>query len=312
VDLWELPGPEAALGRSALSFWEQPDQAAAVVDGITKQGQWRGEMRAVTLKGRTLELLLAASIVDDAAGAPVALLASFVDITERKRGEDLVRASLEEKEALLKEVHHRVKNNLQVISSLLRLELGRSADSSVKAVLGEMQNRVLSMALLHETLYRSDNFARVNMAAYLGSLANQIFRAAAPGNGRVALKLAIEPQSVSLEQAVPCGLLVTELLSNSLKHAFPGERSGEVQVALAAVGGGPALSLTVRDTGAGLPADFSDRRTRSLGLQLVSDLTRQLRGTLDIGEGPGASFTLNFTPREPGAPGSQDARRLPP
>jgi PAS domain S-box-containing protein len=228
-------------------------------------------------------------------------LNTVFDVTAQRRAEQrqnnlelALRTSLHEKEALLKEVHHRVKNNLQVITSLLRLESGRSGHAAVKTAFGEMQNRVLSIALLHETLYRSGNLAQVDLADYLARLGNQVFRSLAPAAG-VTFHLDLASAVVEMDQAVPCGLLVNELLSNSLKHAFPG-CSGEVWIALQYVAGSQLLRLEVRDNGVGLPADFDRRRESSLGLQLVLDLARQLRGTLDIGGGPGACFSVAFTP----------------
>lgn len=221
------------------------------------------------------------------------------DVTERKKAEDLVRESLREKEALLKEVHHRVKNNLQVIASLLRLESGRSAESTTRAVLKSMQGRIRAMALLHESLYRTENFARVDLAAYLRQVATQLFRAQNSDLGAVRLVLELDPADVDIDQAIPCGLIVNELVTNALKHGFPGGRGGEVRVALHTDATGQ-VHLQVSDDGVGLPADFETKRALSLGLQLVSDLTKQLRALLVAGSD--ASFTLTFTPRLPSPP----------
>lgn len=215
------------------------------------------------------------------------------DITERKRAETTLRAALDEKTALLNEVHHRVKNNLQVIASLLRLEVGRSSQPDTKAALGDMQGRIRSMALLHESLYRTGVFASVDLDTYLKQLCQQAFRASAQLNGAVRLVLDLATVRVTLDQATPCGLLVNELISNCFKHGFPGERSGEVRVALQPVSG-TQWRLTVSDNGVGLPVDFEGRRGTSLGLQLVSDLAQQLGGALEVGPGPGAAFTLLF------------------
>jgi two-component sensor histidine kinase len=214
------------------------------------------------------------------------------DITERKQAEDLLRLSLKEKEGLLREVHHRVKNNLQVISSLLRLETSRSAAPDTKRVLGDMQGRILSMAVLHETLYRSDRFGQVDLGGYLRQLAQQLFRAAA---STTRLRLELEPVFLEIDQAIPCGLIVNELLTNSLKHAFAEGTAGEVAMSLALNPRGEA-QITVADTGVGLPIDFDTKRVRSLGLVLVTDLVRQIGGSLAIGPGPGASFGVTFTP----------------
>ncbi len=230
--------------------------------------------------------------------------ATIIDVTERNQALAALHASLDEKEALLKEVHHRVKNNLQVITSLLRLEGGRSPDERVRTVLSDMQSRVLSMALLHETLYRSDNLAQVDLSVYLNQLATQLFRSMAPPSG-VTLALELSPLMVDLDSAIPCGLLVNELMSNALKHGFPDGRRGEVRVQLESVAETGSLRLTVSDTGVGLPDNFEERRTSSLGLQLVTSLARQLQGALDIAHGPGGRFSLTFVPRS----GNHTARR---
>jgi two-component sensor histidine kinase/PAS domain-containing protein len=216
------------------------------------------------------------------------------DITARKQVEQALQASLNDKVGLLNEVHHRVKNNLQVMTSLLRLEANRSTQAETKAVLGEMQGRIRSMALLHESLYRSGTFASVELGAYLKQLCTQAFRSGAQQNGGVQLVLDLAKVQVTLDQATPCGLLVNELISNCLKHGFPQGRTGEVRVALTPMEG-PQWCLSVRDNGAGLPPDFEAKRTTSLGLQLVSDLAQQLGARLEVGPGPGAAFTVIFT-----------------
>lgn len=229
--------------------------------------------------------------------SPTRVLAFTFETTERKQAELALHASLREKEALLKEVHHRVKNNLQVIMSLLRLEGRRSAQPDTQSVLGEMQSRIRSMALLHESLYRAGTFAAVDLGTYLHQLAAQSFRTHATSAGRIRLQLDLASVEVEMDQALPCGLLVNELLSNTLKHGFPAGRTGDVRVELQPIAHGPQWRLCVSDTGIGLPADFEARRTESLGLQLVSDLTAQLGGTLEIAPasgGSGAVFAVNF------------------
>ena len=153
------------------------------------------------------------------------------------------------------------------------------------------------MAVLHELLYRSGNVAEVDLAAYLEALARHVFGSLAPSGRRIELALSLAPTRVEIDVAVPCGLLVNELISNSLKHAFPDQRSGTISVELSQLQDG-RLHLVVRDSGVGLPAAFELKHATSLGLQLVSDLARQLRATLEVGSGePGASFTLTFVLR---------------
>ena len=219
-----------------------------------------------------------------------------------ERLETLVR----DKVALLQEVHHRVKNNLQVITSLLRLEAGRSVQADTIAVLGDMQGRIRSMALLHETLYRSGEFASINLGAYLKNLAMQAHRTLSTPGSNVRLELDLSSVTVSLDQATPCGLLVNELISNSLKHGFPAGLSGELRVELHALKESKQAMLRVSDTGVGLPPDFDDRQRQSLGLQLVTALTHQLGGTLQTGPAPLATFSVIF-PCEPAPEGNEPA-----
>jgi len=218
----------------------------------------------------------------------------FEVITARKQAEEGLRASLQEKEALLKEVHHRVKNNLQVMTSLLRLETSRTSEPGARRVLKDMQGRILSMALLHETLYRTGIFGRVDLANYLQQLAGQLFRAHNASSAQVSLALELSPVQADIDQAIPCGLIVNELLANSLKHAFVKGQTGEVRLRLQQDAEGE-VRLQVSDTGVGLPDDFEARRAGSLGLQLVSDLARQLGGRLEVGPRPGARFVVAFT-----------------
>ena len=225
------------------------------------------------------------------------------DITERKRAEEALRDLLREKDSLLKEVHHRVKNNLQVISSLIRLQATQVNHPVAQAALRDMQNRIGSMALLHETLYQSESFARVDLAAYLRSLCSQLFHSLVADPKSIQLRVDVASVDLDVNQAVPCGLLVNELVSNSLKHAFPQGGGGEIRVEFHPVDGGPAVRLRVADNGVGLPADFDLRQARSLGLQLVSDLVGQLQGRLEIGRGPGAVFEVVFTPQTGSPPG---------
>lgn len=223
---------------------------------------------------------------------------SISDITQRKEVEQTLLATLKEKEALVREVHHRVKNNLQVITSLLRLESSRSASAAAKTALNDMTGRIRSMALLHESLHRSGNLASVDLSAYLKQLATQAFRTQL-SSATIELQLGLDSVRVGMDQASCCGLIVNELISNCLKHAFPDGRSGEVRVALTTRVAANKLSLSVADNGIGLPGNFEDVRSTSLGLQLVSDLAKQLGGELEIGGGPGTTVSIVFAAASP-------------
>lgn len=216
------------------------------------------------------------------------------EIDHRQQAQAAQYTLLQEKIGLLSEVHHRVKNNLQVIASLLRLEDGRNSASDRSKVLQDMQGRIRAMALLHESLYRSGTTATLDLGAYLKQLAAQSYRALAPANGSIRLKLDVVTVQLAMDQASPCGLMVNELISNSLKHGFPDGRTGEICVALKVLDDPLWVELRISDNGVGLPDDFDEKRQVSLGLKLAGDLARQIGGTLEVGPGQQAAFTVKF------------------
>jgi len=216
------------------------------------------------------------------------------DITERRRAEELIQTSLREKEALLKEIHHRVKNNLQVTSSLLRLQAGAVGDPGAREMFEETENRIRSMALVHEKLYQSTNLSRIDLADYIRSLGELLSRSSAIRPENVALEVTGEAVFLEIDEAVPCGLIVNELLSNALKHAFPEHRRGRIDVRLGVEPNG-WVSLNIRDDGIGLPPQFDFNRTGTLGLQLVQGLVQQIDGTIAVQPREhGAEFDVTF------------------
>ncbi|MEO8358904.1 MAG: response regulator [Vicinamibacteria bacterium] len=225
----------------------------------------------------------------------------------QERTADL-QSSLREREVLLKEVHHRVKNNLQIMISFLRLESRRTNHEPTRSVLTDMENRIRAMAALHEALYRSSNFNDIDLRSYIEQVTRNLKLSMGKSADRIRFNLDLVSVNVRLDEAVPCGLIVNELVSNTVKHAFPAERPGEVRVELTRTGES-GLRLRVSDDGVGLPADLSARRGASLGLQLVSDLARQLGGELKIGEGPEAVFEVTMAPDPIPQPEQTGARR---
>lgn len=216
------------------------------------------------------------------------------DITERRRAEEIIRASLREKEALLKEIHHRVKNNLQVTSSLLRLQAAAISDPDTREMFEETESRIRSMALVHEKLYQATNLSRIDLGEYIRSLGELLFRSSAIKPENVSLHVAGNEVFLGIDEAVPCGLIVNELLSNALKHAFPGDRGGRIGVHLDESEPG-WLVLSVADDGVGLPAQFDFGQTGTLGLQLVQGLTQQIDGTIDVKpRESGTEFIVRF------------------
>ncbi len=216
-----------------------------------------------------------------------------VDITERRQIEERLQASLGEKEMLLKEIHHRVKNNLQIISSLLDLQADTVTDPQVRTIFEESQQRIQAMALIHESLYQSDDLAHIDAAQYISRLCARLGQAYAPLTERVAVKVQAEAVWLEVQTAIACGLILQELLSNGFKHAFPEGQSGEIHITLQVAPEQQAV-LTVRDTGIGFPEGLDFRTTDSLGLQLVCLLTEQLQGTIRLERHEGTAWTLTF------------------
>ena len=218
-----------------------------------------------------------------------------LEATQREvlRSEEAVRSSLREKETLLKEIHHRVKNNLQVIASLLRLQSRYLKDEQARAMFEESQSRVQSISLVHEKLYRAGDLARIDFNDYLVALTKGLMDGW-KGAG-VPVELTIEAQGVQLgvDTAIPCGLIVTELVTNALKHAFLSAVSGSISVG-AVIEPENRLTLTVRDDGIGLPQNVDFHHSGSLGLELVNSLVRQLNAAIEIGRERGTTFRIRF------------------
>ncbi len=202
-------------------------------------------------------------------------------------------AMLGEREILLQEVHHRVKNNLQVISSLINIQMRKLDEGRSRNALEECQTRVQAIALIHEKLYQFQDYARVPFSEYAKSLAGNVLYAAGIAPADISLELAVDELTLAVDRAIPCGLVLNELMTNALKHAFPDGRRGTIRVALSRVEGG-LLRLSVRDDGIGLPAGTDLRKAGSLGLQLVSTLAEQLEGTVTLHNELGTTFELTF------------------
>jgi len=215
-------------------------------------------------------------------------------ITERQRIETELRSALQEKETLLREIHHRVKNNLAVVSGLLYLESTHVKDAQAVRMLEESQHRVRSMAMVHEKLYASGNLAAVNAREYFESLLDYLLQSYSTRSRQVSVAARIDEASLDVETAVPCGLIFTELVTNSLKHAFPDGRSGSIAVEMSTGTGGHQV-LTVRDDGVGLPLGLNIMHAPSLGWRLVRSLSRQLGAGLEVRDGrPGTETVLQF------------------
>ncbi|MCI0426718.1 MAG: PAS domain S-box protein [Nitrospiraceae bacterium] len=220
-------------------------------------------------------------------------IGSCIDLTERKDLEDRLRKAVKEKEILLREVHHRVKNNLQVISSVLNLQAASIKDPRVVQLFRESQIRITSIALLHETLHRSNDLSCIRMSNYLRTLASHVFRSYGIDHKAIVLDLLVEDLAFDIDTAMTCGMIVEELLSNSLKHAYAVGKEGRIQIELRAQDEGAYL-LQVSDDGVGMSKDGVRRNPGSLGLELVNLLAGKLDGTVELQSGPGTAWRIAF------------------
>jgi PAS domain S-box-containing protein len=237
-----------------------------------------------------IELSMANLVLD---GHVIGRVGVARDITDRQHAEEQIRASLQEKEVLLKEIHHRVKNNLQIISSLLNLQSKYINDPSALQMFIDSQNRVKSMALIHEILFRSRDITRIDFAEYIKTISVQIFRSYGAYTKRIGLEVQVKDIMLDVDTAIPCGLIVTELVSNSLKHAFMDGREGSIDINLFTNDSG-TLTLIVKDNGIGLPNHIDLQNVDSLGLKLVGALVNQLAGKVDVDSTFGTTFTITF------------------
>ncbi len=296
---------EEELLQSTFQAVTHPDdleigraEMEALRDGVVDHFQV--EKRYFHRDGRTIMGRLAVTLVRDADGRPVHFVAQVEDITERHEAERLLKASLAEKETLLKEIHHRVKNNLQVISSLLQLQSDGLTEPRMLALFRESQDRVRAMALIHEGLYRSGNLAAVNFGTHLTELTGNLLRSYGTGPTPVRMEMQAEPVELDIDVAVPLSLIVNELVTNAFKHGFAKGRGGTLRVTFRTLEGG-ALFLSIGDDGPGLPPGYDAERSPSLGLKIVRILVTQLGGRLDIAGPPGVTFSITF-PRTRTAP----------
>ena len=241
--------------------------------------------------------------IGDLTGAPlyrdgqvIGVITVARDISERVETEQQIKASLAEKEILLREIHHRVKNNLQIISSLLYLQSGQVHDKQILELLKESQNRVRSMSLVHEKLYQSEDLARVDFLDYVRYLGHYLFQSYGTDTNMIHLIVQGEKAPLDIDMAIPCGLLLNELLSNTLKHAFPADRQGEIRVNFypSSLDGKMLWKLIVADDGIGLPPEFDLTTSHSLGLRLVNTLVNQLDGEIRIDRQHGTTFEITF------------------
>ncbi len=273
-------------------------------DTITSGKEWKGEFCNRKKNGEEYWELVIAAPIRNAEGIISHYFAVKTEITTHKHAEEQIKASLQEKEVLLKETYHRVKNNMNVIRSLLRLESHDIKDKQSIDKFKKCVNRVDSMSLIHEELYKTKGLSKIDFAEYIKSLSSHVLKSYEIYTDRITLNINVVSVFLGVKNAVPCGLIINELVSNTIKHAFPENKKGEITISMrriedqesmpVQVSQAGKIELVVSDNGIGLPEDLDFKNSKSLGLELVNGLTKQLEGTIAIDRSNGTEFKIVF------------------
>lgn len=291
---------EEIVGRTLFSFIHADDRDR-VQDEFSRQITEGARFDSTFRMADKFEIIHyfeeRSNLVLDEFGNPMGIDGLLRDVTDRKNAEDEVQRSLQEKQVLLKEIHHRVKNNLQVVWGLIDLQVQTLKDQNIINILRDSQNRIRAMALIHETLYRSDDLSHIRISQYIEKLMTNLFSTYSVSSSRIRVVTDVEDILLDVESSIPCGLIINELVSNSFKHAFPNDRNGEIRIAFHLADSRYTLSFV--DTGVGIPKEIDYLNTDSLGLKLVNLLaTDQLDGTIQLTREGGTCFTITFPKRE--------------
>jgi PAS domain S-box-containing protein len=267
-----------------------------VLKYVNKHNTWLGEVLQITKSGKKISILSSISTLRDEKGTITGYVSVNRDITERKLHEEKLKTSLKEKEILLKEIHHRVKNNLQVISSLLKMQTAYIKDPLALDYFKISSQRVKSMALIHEQLYRSADLSKIDFENYIKKLSMHLYQTYGVSSSKVRFIVKVNDIKLEIDTAIPCGLLVNELISNSLKHGFPENKTGKIEVEMERTAN--KYVLKVRDNGKGFPKNIDFQNTETLGMQLVNTLVEQIEGAVELKNDNGTEFTITFRAHE--------------
>ncbi len=268
------------------------DQIDLMIASLKSGAEWQGEFRCKKKTGEHYWVSTHISPLRDEAGIITHFIDVEEDITQHKLADDRLIASLKEKEMLLKEVHHRVKNNLQIICSLLNLQSGYITDRHDLAVFQECQDRVRSMALIHQLMYQSRDLSHIDLEYYIRNLMDYLLVSYAARHKITASIRGETKVYLDANMAVPCGLILNELITNSIKYAFQGREKGKITIVIEK--SGENVTLSVGDDGIGLPYEYDLTSAKTLGLQLVYDLTEQINGSIQVDRSEGTRFRITF------------------
>jgi hypothetical protein len=262
-------------------------------DSLIENDQWMGEIINKRKNGELYAQETSITAIRNEAGTITNYASIFRDITERKLAEEALNQSLRDKDLLVKEIHHRTKNNLVVIRSLLKLQSIHIKDEKSREYFIESQNRVKAMSMIHERLYKTGNLNNINVSDYIRSLVKMLYNTYKLSASRIGLNIKVPDIELDVDIIIPCGLIVNELISNAFKYAFPDEITGEITIELVE-NNDKECTLTIRDNGIGIPEDFDIYNTESLGMQIVTSLVDQINGSLELIRDSGTEFRITF------------------
>jgi PAS domain S-box-containing protein len=282
------------LNKDFSILYADKEQYTAMRRIISEDGNFMGEVKHVKRDGDVFLAYISASVLKNERGENIGMMSISRDITRIKETEEQLKKSVHEKEILLKEIHHRVKNNMQVISSILKLQSAYVKDKKTIELLDECRNRIASMAFIHATLYMTKDFTNINFADYVANIAKNLQQSYVSSDKKILLKLDVPNVFLHIDDAIPCGLIINELLSNSFKYAFLKKKKGTVGISVKVKK--ENIILAIWDNGAGFPKKVDYRNTESLGLQLVISLSEQLGGKikLESRKDEGSKFIIAF------------------
>ena len=280
------------LNKHISVLYADKELSDKIGDYIFEDGNFAGEVMHVKKNGTTFSAYISAALLKNEKGDLLGTMSISRDITRIKETEEQLKKSVHEKEILLKEIHHRVKNNLQVISSILKLQSSYVKDPKIIELLKECRNRISSMAFIHATLYMTKDFTNINFSEYIGNLAGNLQQSYTSREKKILLKLDIPRLYLHIDDAIPCGLIINELLSNSFKYAFEKKKRGVIGIVVKVKK--ENIILAISDDGVGMPKSVDYKNTESLGLQLVISLVEQLGGTIKLERGKGTKYVIAF------------------
>jgi PAS domain S-box-containing protein len=286
--------PDEMINEGVVARYKNHEDREAFIQELKEKGRLNYyEVELLTKSGETKNVLISATLAGDE------IIGMMMDITDRKKATEKIKTALKEKEILLQELHHRVKNNMQVISGLIELQSLQLDDEAAREIFNETRDRVSSMALIHENLYKASDLGNINFEEYIKTLTKHLFHSYNVDFDVVQLKIDVKDVFLDVQVGIPCGLIINELVSNVLKHAFPKDKIGEIEVSLLPAGDG-RYTLIVKDTGIGFPKKLDFRKTKSLGMQLVTMLVDQLEGTIELNREHGTEFIISFPEKKRG------------